>query len=393
MTTPMPVVQRAPTGRQGVLRTKHVIMAGGGTGGHLYPALALGSALQAKDSRIQVHYVGARRGVEAHVLPARNVPHTLLPLQPIRRDRIWQNWRLVPAVFGTVYGLAKLFMKLRPALVVGTGGYASGPAAMWAVLTAIPMAVQEQNSHPGFTTRVLARWAQQVHLGFPEAAQLLRPGRATRVFSFGNPIQPPQLLDGPAVRGQFELTSNAVVLLVVGGSQGARAVNEALLGALERVARRELPPRPAQLEILWGTGPAHIDAVNARLQPLGLPWVHAHGYIEAMPSALAATDVAVSRAGAMATAELLAWGRPMLLIPLPTAAADHQTHNARALEQAGAAIMLREAELTPARLWQEIIALTGDAERRAHMQAVAQARARPNAAHEIADHLYTLIAA
>jgi UDP-N-acetylglucosamine--N-acetylmuramyl-(pentapeptide) pyrophosphoryl-undecaprenol N-acetylglucosamine transferase len=372
---------------------KNVIMAGGGTGGHLYPALALGAALQERDPQVRVHYVGARRGVEARVLPAHGVEHTLLPIRGFQRDGIWRNWRLVPAMAGTMAGLARLFLRLRPALVVGTGGYASGPAGMWAVLTAVPVAVQEQNSHPGFTTRQLSRWARQVHLGFPEAARMLKPGRSTEVFSLGNPIRPPDArIDAFAARHRFGLAYDAVVLLVVGGSQGARAVNEALLGALERVASGLLSERPSRLEILWATGPNHIDGIAARLAPLRLTWVHAVGYIDAMPDALAATDVAVSRAGAMATAELLAWGRPMLLVPLPTAAADHQTHNARALEEAGAAVMLREMELTPERLWQEILSLTGAADRRARMQAAARSRAQPNAAREIADQLHRLIA-
>jgi UDP-N-acetylglucosamine--N-acetylmuramyl-(pentapeptide) pyrophosphoryl-undecaprenol N-acetylglucosamine transferase len=373
--------------------TKNVILSGGGTGGHLYPALALGAALRELDPAVQVHYVGARRGVEARVLPAQGVEHTLLPLQPIQRDRVWRNWRLVPAMFGTLAGLRGLYGRLRPSLVVGTGGYASGPACMWAVMRGIPVALQEQNSHPGFTTRVLSRWARQVHLGFPEAARLLKPGAHTEVLSLGNPIRPPDpLLDRAASRARFELGADSVVLLVVGGSQGARAVNDALLGALEAVARGELGPRPDALEILWATGPAHLEAVRGRLDPLGLRWVKVHGYIDAMPEALAAADVAVSRAGAMATAELLAWGRPMLLVPLPTAAADHQTHNARALHDAGAAVMLVERELTPAKLWGDVLALTADDERRARMEAAARERAQPHAAREIAERLHTLIA-
>ncbi|HEX6306741.1 MAG TPA: undecaprenyldiphospho-muramoylpentapeptide beta-N-acetylglucosaminyltransferase [Longimicrobiales bacterium] len=372
---------------------KNVIFAGGGTGGHLYPALALGAALEERDPDVHVHYVGAKRGVEARVLPAQNVDHTLLPIRGFQRDGVWRNWRLLPAIVGTFAGLSRLFVRLRPALVVGTGGYASGPAGMWAVLTAVPVAVQEQNSHPGFTTRMLSRWARQVHLGFPEAARLLRPGRHTEIFSLGNPIRPPDAMIGAAAaRERFSLSRDAVVLLVVGGSQGARAVNEALLDALELVAAGTLPARPAGLEILWATGTNHIDSVRARLAPHALGWVKPVGYIETMPEALAATDVAVSRAGAMATAELLAWGRPMLLVPLPTAAADHQTHNARALADAGAAVMLPESELTPERLWREILSLTADGGRLARMKAAAIERARPNAAREIADHLHRLIA-
>lgn len=370
----------------------YVILAGGGTGGHLYPALALGAALLERDPELRVHYVGARRGVEAHVLPSHGVPYTLLPLQPIQRDRIWRNWRLLPAMVGTLFGLRRLFRALRPALVVGTGGYASGPACLWGVFSAVPVAVQEQNSYPGFTTRLLSRWARQVHLGFPEAAEVLKRGEKTEVLALGNPIRPPDAsLDRSECRERFGLRTDAIVLLVVGGSQGARAVNEALLGALERVARTELPAQPGRLEILWATGPAHIEAVQDRLSRLDFGWVRVHGYIDAMPAALAAADVAVSRAGAMATAELLAWGRPMLLVPLPTAAADHQTHNARALQQAGAAVMLVEQELTPERLWTEVLSLAGDDERRMSMSYAAASRARPDAARDIADHLYSLI--
>jgi UDP-N-acetylglucosamine--N-acetylmuramyl-(pentapeptide) pyrophosphoryl-undecaprenol N-acetylglucosamine transferase len=371
---------------------RSVIFAGGGTGGHLYPALALGAALQELDPTVRVHFVGAQRGVEARVLPEQNVEHTLLPLQPIQRDRVWRNWRLFPALTSTFSGLSALYRRLDPVLVVGTGGYASGPACMWAVLKGVPVALQEQNSHPGLTTRVLSRWARQVHLGFPEAAALLKPGRRTEILSLGNPIRPPAAELGRAEsRARFGLGADAVVLLVVGGSQGSRAVNEALLGALEGVVRGELPPRPERLEILWATGPAQLDAVRSRLDGLGLEWVRAHGYIDEMPAALAAGDVAVSRAGAMATAELLAWGRPMLLVPLPTAAADHQTHNARALDEAGAAIMLVEKALSPQRLWTEVLSLTGDDDRRAVMVAAAHDRARPHAAREIAERLHALM--
>jgi UDP-N-acetylglucosamine--N-acetylmuramyl-(pentapeptide) pyrophosphoryl-undecaprenol N-acetylglucosamine transferase len=180
------------------------------------------------------------------------------------------------------------------------------------------------------TTRLLSRWARQVHLGFPEAARHLRPGRRTRVLSLGNPIRPPDpLLERAACRAAFGRSADAVVVLVVGGSQGARALNECLLNALRLVKDGRLAGRPDRLEVLWATGPAHIDSVQSRLASLDLGvWVRAVGYIADMPRALAATDLAVSRAGAMATAELLAWGIPMLLVPLPTAAADHQLHNA-----------------------------------------------------------------
>jgi UDP-N-acetylglucosamine--N-acetylmuramyl-(pentapeptide) pyrophosphoryl-undecaprenol N-acetylglucosamine transferase len=372
-----------------------VLFAGGGTGGHLYPALALAEAMTLERPDVQVHFVGARRGVEAQVLPKRGVPHTLLPFEPIRRERVWRNWRLVPSALRSALGLARLFRRLRPALVVGTGGYASGPACAWAVLSRVPMALQEQNAWPGLTTRWLSRWARQVHLGFPEAAAHLRPGPRTEVLALGNPIRPPDPgLDRGECRRRFGLDPDGVVVLVVGGSQGARAVNEALLAALERVCAGVLPPRPTGLQVLWATGPAHIAGVEERLRRLtAAEWVRPLGYIEDMPAALAAADVALSRAGAMATAELLAWGIPAILVPLPTAAADHQTGNARALAEAGAAVHLPQRELTPERLWSELVALATDEPRRRRMAEQARARAKPDAAREIAQRLLTLLEA
>jgi len=368
-----------------------VLLAGGGTGGHLYPALAIGDALELARPGIGVHYVGAARGVEARVLPQLGVPHTLLPLQPIQRDRVWLNWRLLPALSRSALGLAHLFRRLRPALVVGTGGYASGPACLFAVASGVPVALQEQNAHPGFTTRLLSRWARQVHLGFPEAARALRPGRLAEVFALGNPIRVPPAADRGEARREFGLSEGATVLLVVGGSQGARALNRVLLDALGQVVAGSLA-RPPQLEVLWATGPAHIGGVQAALAGHGgFDWVHAVGYIDAMPRALAASDIALSRAGAMATAELLAAGVPMLLVPLPTAAADHQTFNANALEAAGAASHIPERELTAERLWQAVVSLAGAPERRTAMAAAARERARPQAARAIAQQLLRLV--
>jgi UDP-N-acetylglucosamine--N-acetylmuramyl-(pentapeptide) pyrophosphoryl-undecaprenol N-acetylglucosamine transferase len=368
-----------------------VLFAGGGTGGHLYPALALADAMNAERA-VDVHFVGARRGVEARVLPQRGMAHTLLPIEPVYRSRVWRNWRLVPSLTRSFAGIARVFRSFRPQLVVGTGGYASAPACLWAVARRVPMAVQEQNAFPGATTRLLARWARQVHLGFPEATKHIRPGRGTRVFTLGNPIRPPDPgLDRAQCRATFGLPREATVLLVVGGSQGARAINQTLATALEDVACGK-SVRPAGLELLWATGPAHLDGLRARLTPLGLDgWVHTLGYIDDMPRALAAADVALSRAGAIATAELLAWGIPALLVPLPTAAADHQTMNARALDAAGAALCLEEASLHAGTLWRELTSLVNDGQRRTRMANAARQRARPSAAQDIARELLTLV--
>lgn len=368
-----------------------VLFAGGGTGGHLYPALALAEAFTRRDPRTQVFFVGALRGVEARVLPQRGVSHLLLPLEPIRRARPWENWRLVPALARSFTGLSGIFREFQPNLVVGTGGYVSGPAVAYGLLRGVPTAIQEQNSYPGVVTRLLAGRVRQLHLAFPEALRYLKPGRRTEVFEFGNPIRPPDrdmLRD--AARGKFGL-GGGTVALIVGGSQGARSINEALLDAL---AQGGTEARPAGLELLWATGPAHFDAVAARLAELGNPaWVHALPYIQEMPAALAAADFAVSRAGAMALAEIAAWGLAMVLVPFPHAAADHQRHNAAALDAAGAAVVVPETELASGRLWREIEALAASAERRTELAARARERGQPDAADRIVTELARLVAA
>ncbi len=373
-------------------RAPRVLFAGGGTGGHLYPAIALGTAFQEKVPGTELLFLGARRGVEARVLPQRELPHLLLPFEPIRRSRPWKNWRLVPALFGSVRGLSRAFRDFRPDLVVGTGGYASGPVVGWGLLRGVPTALQEQNSFPGLTTRLLAPRVRQVHLAFPEARRYLDPGPGTEVFEFGNPIAPPDAsIDRSEARNAFGL-GDGLVVLVVGGSQGSRAVNEALLADLRGVVEGRLPGRPEGVEILWATGPSHFESVSGRLRELGLePWVKATPYIQDMPSGLASADLAVSRAGAMALAELCAWGIPSVLIPLPTAAANHQHHNAVALAEAGAAALVPEKELASGRLWEEVRALVADPEGRRALAERARERGHPRAASEIVDALTKLL--
>lgn len=369
-----------------------VLFAGGGTGGHLYPALALGDAFKRLDPAAEVFFVGAKRGVEARVLPEKGVPHQLLPLEPIRRAKPWQNWRLIPAMAQSFGGLGHIFRTFKPNLVVGTGGYASGPAVAYALLRGVPAAVQEQNSFPGVVSRLVAGRVRQIHLAFPEARRYLKPGKRTEIFEFGNPIRPPDFgVDRAAARAKFGL-GGGTVGLVVGGSQGARAVNEALLADLRGVVERRAPGAEG-FEILWATGTGNFDRVQAALADLGSPvWVKAVPYIEDMPSALASADFAISRAGAMSLAELCAWGVPMILVPLPTAAANHQFHNAVALAEAGAAVMVEEKELGGGRLWREMMGIATDPAKRSTLAAKAKERGQPHAADLIVRELARLIA-
>lgn len=366
------------------------IFAGGGTGGHLYPALALADALVRLRDDVRPFFVGAERGIEARVLPTRGVEHLLVPVRGVARGGGLSNWRVLPDLARSMGRVWKLFGRMRPELVVVTGGYAGGPAGAVAVLRGVPLALQEQNSAPGFTTRVLSRYARQIHLAYPEAAEHLPGSARKRVRVTGNPIRPPEPVDIGEARRAFGLDPARPVVLVVGGSQGSAAVNAVVSEMVTAVEVGRLERR-AGLQLLWATGPRHLGTVTRSLGDEPPSWVRVVGYIDRMELALGAADLAVSRAGAMATSELLAWGVPMVLIPLPTAAANHQELNARALASAGAAVHLEQEGLSGEELWDAVTELATDPVRLDAFRQAARGRGRPEAAHRIAAALTELL--
>lgn len=368
-----------------------VVFSGGGTGGHLYPALALADAVQELRPEIRPFFVGAERGIESRILPERGLAHLLLPVVGLSRGGGVANVRAVPRLGLSLLDVAQRFQALRPEAVVVTGGYASGPAGIAAGAMGIPLVVQEQNSYPGRTTRLLSRWARQIHVAFPEALALLPTRGRQRARVSGNPVRPPLTLPAAEARQAFGLDPEGLVLLVTGGSQGSLAVNRAMSQAVEAVVGGTLP-RPAGLHVLWVTGPSHFDGVDATLAGLGRPeWIRAIPYAEDMPRAMASANLAVSRAGAMTTAELLNQGLPAILVPLPTAAADHQRHNALSLEEAGAALLAPESGLDGESLWGHVRRLCADDELRRQMRRAALERARPEAAATIAQDIVGLL--
>lgn len=370
-----------------------VVFAGGGTGGHLYPALALADALVRIRPDVRPVFVGAERGIEARILPARGLEHYLVPVRGLRRNRVFANVPILFELFRSLGRVRALFRRLSPELVVVTGGYAAAPAGLAARLSSVPLVLQEQNSYPGVTTRRLASRATRIHVAFPEAIELLPAGARKRAVVSGNPIRPPESIDQRRARQGFGVGVDATVLAIVGGSQGSVAINERVLGAIEGVVQGALS-RPERMELLWATGPDNFEAVADRLQALGSPeWVHAVDYFHNMPDALAAADMALGRAGAMSTSEFLAWGVPSVLVPLPSSAEDHQSKNAEALAEAGVSVHLPQRDLTPERLWQALVDLSQDPARRADMAERARARGRAGAADEIARSLADLLPA
>lgn len=357
-----------------------VLIAGGGTGGHLMPALAIATALRDASAAIEPVLIGAERGVEGWLLPQRDFPYHLLPIRPLFRQRVWRNAALPWSAVRTLVQLRRIFAERRPALVIGTGGYASGPAVWWAARHGIPTAIQEQNAWPGLATRRLARRVDHVYLGVPEARARLRPGPRTRIFDTGNPITPPDPSRRAQALRRFGLDDARPVVLVTGASQGAVAINDAVAAWIDGGGSRGVT-------VIWATGRGSFERFRQHHRP---PAVQVFDFLDPMADAYAVATLAVARGGMMTGAELCAWGIPAIIVPLPTAADDHQTANALALERAGAAIHLPQPALTATSLGAAISGLLGDAPRRERMAAGALERGRPRAVADIVSHCLTL---
>ena len=359
-----------------------VFITGGGTGGHLYPALAIARALVRLEPRIEPLFIGARRGIERDVLPTTEFAHELLDLHPLYRSRPWQNWRTVRGLMSAWSRIGELAAQSRPRLVVGTGGYAAGATMMYAARSGVPLFIQEQNSFPGRTVRVFSRFARAIYLGFPEGGELLPAGARERAVYTGNPIAPPPdpRPNRAAARAAWQLRDAGTVILVFGGSQGSAALNAAIDAWVERGL-------PNDVQLIWATGKANFERHAQRESDR----VRVRPYLSPIADAYAASDLAITRAGAMTTAELAAWAIPPILVPLPTAAADHQTVNAKALAAAGAARWIHQRDLTVDHLdavVRELIATPGELE---SIAAAERERARPNAAESIAQRILSSV--
>lgn len=360
-----------------------VVFAGGGTGGHLYPGLAIARALVRARPSIEPYFVGARRGIERDVLPKTEFPHLLLDLHPLYRRDFWNNWRTLAGAFGAWRQIGRTVREERPALVVGTGGYAAGLMLAYGIVHRIPIVQQAGDSVPGLTARFFSRWSRQIYLNFPEAARVLTARDQRALVDTGAPIEPPSTprpsRDSARAAWGFP-PAGGRVMLIYGGSQGSLAINQVVAEWIDHGL-------PEQLYLIWATGRTTYE----RFKHCEGPRVRVRDYISPIADAYAATDLAVSRAGAMTTAELFAWGIPALLVPLPTAAADHQTTNAMTLEQAGAALCIPQSQFTVERLDLTIRRLLENPSELDRLARGATARARPDAAADIARRILELL--
>ncbi|MEA3363001.1 MAG: undecaprenyldiphospho-muramoylpentapeptide beta-N-acetylglucosaminyltransferase [Thermodesulfobacteriota bacterium] len=321
-----------------------LLLAGGGTGGHLFPAVALAQLLLKQDETAAVQFVGTKRGLEQRLLPKLGLPLATVDMVGV----VGRGWRgrieLVPKLIKSLIQAKIILRNFKPDLVIGVGGYASVPVLLIAKMTGVPYLIHEQNAIPGLSNRLFGRWAKSICLSFSESGSGF--DRSKTVVT-GNPLR--QGLESVA-----EEMSQRGKLLIFGGSRGARAINQAVIEMLPFLIEWEQRP-----EILHQTGEEDLLQVQQAYRNAGFNPEQVVPFIDDMASAYRQASLVICRAGATTLAELTACGRAAILIPFPSAAGDHQTANAKALENVGAAISLPQSELVPeslARLVKNLLA-------------------------------------
>jgi UDP-N-acetylglucosamine--N-acetylmuramyl-(pentapeptide) pyrophosphoryl-undecaprenol N-acetylglucosamine transferase len=357
-----------------------VLIAGGGTGGHLYPGIALAEEVVTRHHANQVVFVGTERGLEARVVPAAGYKLETIRAQGLKGKGVVGLFKGLFALPVAFVESVRILQRHKPDVVVGVGGYASGPVVLAAALMGIPTAVQEQNALPGLTNKVLGRFVRVVFTAFEEARPFF-PSRKVQLV--GNPIR--RKLMENFLRSR--MLHDKFSLLVFGGSLGARGINQRMIDALEH-----LQDLKDQLHIVHQTGKNDLETVRKGYADKGFEaQAQVVEFIEDMSSAYARAELVVCRAGATTLSELTVAKKASILIPFPFATDNHQEVNAQSLVKAGAALMFRESELTGEQLAREIRRLKEDPEKRRQMEKKAGLLGRPEAAKELADVLVDLM--
>ena len=350
-----------------------LLVAAGGTGGHLYPALAVVRELKSRAPEAEVTFVGTRRGLEGKIVPGAGFPLEIVRVEPLRGGSFLRKVKGVLQLVPSMLESSRLLKRCRPNVVMGVGGYVAGPLLAVAAFSRVPTLILEPNSVPGLTNRWLSSLVDAAALGWEETVRYFRRNG----FVTGNPVR--EEITRVAPRS----ATDTIQLLVFGGSQGSHVLNRAMVDALSR-----LDSYRDRLRITHQTGESELESVRAGYQKEGFP-ARIEPYLDDMAKEYEACDLVVSRAGATTCAELAAAGRGAVLVPLPLAG-GHQRHNAEAMARAGAARMIPQQDLSGERLARAVIDLLEDPGRRTEMAQAARTLARPEAARAIVDRLLQL---
>ncbi len=350
-----------------------VILAGGGTGGHLFPGLAVAREFQRRDAMTPILFIGTAQGIEARVLPREGFNLAVLPVKGLKGRGARGLLDALYGVPASLWHCLKIIREFRPDIVIGLGGYASGPMLLAAALRRIPRTVMEQNLRPGFTNQLLARFVDRVFTSYADSVNFFSAGK---ILETGNPVRWRSL---PAVRQGEKFT-----LFVFGGSAGARRINFAVVDALQRTL--DLAP---SLKVIHQTGQADYAAIKQAYAALPFE-AEVTPFIDQMDEAYARADLIVCRAGATTVAELTAFGKAAILVPYPYAIYDHQRGNAQALAARGAAEMILDQELSAEKLAARLRFYLAAPEHLVTMARAARDMGRPEAAERIVNECYAL---
>jgi UDP-N-acetylglucosamine--N-acetylmuramyl-(pentapeptide) pyrophosphoryl-undecaprenol N-acetylglucosamine transferase len=342
-----------------------VIIAGGGTGGHVIPALAIAQQLK-KQFAAEVLFIGTARGIETRLVPQAGFPLELIQVGALKNVSLLTRAKTMFDLPRAIAASSRMITEFDPEVVIGVGGYASGPAMVAAIRRRLPTLAFEPNVVPGFANRMIARWVSAAAVHFEETCQYFPHCQVTGVPVRGAFFSIPQKLGGTPT------------LLVFGGSQGARAINQAMMESLAGL-RQKIPG----IHVIHQTGQRDYEQVLAAYQQSGISG-EVHKFIDDMPGTFGRADLVVCRSGASTVGEITAAGKPAIFVPFPAAADDHQNVNARALERADAAVVVEESNLGAAYLVETIAALISDGGRLQAMSAAAKSLAHPKAVEEIA---------
>ena len=359
-----------------------VVIAGGGTGGHLYPGIAVARELLARRPDAEVTFAGTAHGIEARVVPREGFALDVIRSSGVKGKSLFDRARgaaLVPVSLADGW---RIVSARRPSLVIGVGGYSSGPVVLVAALRGVPTMLLEQNAVPGLTNRLLSRVVDAAAVTFDSTQAFF----GVKAFVSGNPVRPEFFAaSGSHQESALDDQTSVTRVLVFGGSQGAHAINVAMVEAAPQLAAGG-----SHLRLVHQTGERDVEMVRAAYRQAGLQ-ADVEPFLFDMGRQLGEADVVVCRAGATTLAEITAAGKASVLIPLPTATDDHQRRNAEALVAAGAADLLLQRELTGAALAARVLALAGDRGKRERMSANARTLARPDAARVIVDRALQLV--
>jgi len=359
------------------MKNKRIIISGGGTGGHVYPAISIALAIRELYPEAEILFVGAEGKLEMQKVPQAGFNIQGLQIQGFKRSFSFSNFKVLFLLWKSIFRARKIIRTFKPDAVVGVGGYASAPLGFWATWYKIPLVLQEQNSFAGVTNRILGKKAAKICVAYPNMNRFFP---SEKVVETGNPIRINQMKDvnKQDALNSFHLEMNKPVLVVLGGSLGAKAINNALKIYLEN------NHQIIDYQIVWQTGKLYFDELNQWAKRINLPnKIKLMAFIDRMDYLFEVADVIVSRAGAGTISELAVVAKPVILVPSPNVAEDHQTANAMALVNDGAAIMINDSELNQ-RLFVEVIDLLNNIEKRQMLATNIQKWARHDAAKNIA---------